>query len=79
MVRSNTEERAEDVDQLDDEGVKGNEETGKAESPVGLSMLLPSIIGLSNPPTNEVPSEPNNASTANGMLNSIRSVAWTRG
>ena len=68
------------MDQLDDEGdVKSDEEPGKAESPDGLSMLLPSIIGLPNPPTNEAPSEPNNASTANGMLNSIRSVAWTRG
>lgn len=76
MVRSNTEERAEDVDLLDDEGdIQGNEETGKTDSPDGLSMLLPSIIGLSNPPPNEVPSEPNKASTANGMLNSTRSVA----
>ena len=65
------------MDQLDDEvDVKSDEETGKAESPVGLSMLLPSIIGLPNPSPNEAPSEPNNASTANGIL---RSVAWTRG
>ena len=61
------------MDQLDDEGdVKGNEETGKAKPPIGLSMLLPSFIRLPTPPPNEVPSELNNASTVKGMLYPLR-------
>ena len=68
------------MDQLDDKGdIKGNEKTGKAQSPVGLSTLLPSFIRPPNPSPHQVPSEPNNASIANGMLNSIRSLAWIRG